>query len=31
MLGIYASPFWMQVETVTAAELISARVDGMMT
>ena len=30
MLGIYDSRFGMQVETVTTAELIAAKVDGML-
>jgi nicotinamidase-related amidase len=28
MLGIYASRFGMQVETVTSGELVAARLDG---
>lgn len=30
MLGIYESRFGMQVETVTAADLVAARIDGML-
>ena len=30
MLGIYESRYGMQVETVTTADLVAARIDGML-